>query len=142
MTTLPTTVQQDPHAIDEETERFLRADAIVDAINAAVPNTLPPIPKEYMFRKRDAGVVSLALNSAFENIGGVPRLVATAAADPKWFYGIWAKQLGLEAAGHTATGINITFNTAIPETSLDRVNVDQDGNVFVEAEVADDELPE
>lgn len=121
---------KDDTAVDDATTAYLRADAIVAAINAAVPGTLAPIPKEYMFRKRDAGIVSLTLNAAFELTGGLPRLVAVAEEDPKWFYGIWSRQLGMEAAGLTQSATTIIYNSGLPASPLNATVINDRGEVF------------
>lgn len=130
MTDLTTSAPADDTAVDDATTSFLRADAIVSAINAAIPGTLAPIPKEYLFKKRDAGVVSLALNSAFECLGGLPRLVAVASEDPKWFYGIWSRQLGMENAGLTQNATTIIYNSGLPSSPLNSTTINERGEVF------------
>ena len=54
-------------AVDAGLDTYLRAQAIVDAINANMPkgSTLQPIPKNYVFKKQDRETVSVALLISF-----------------------------------------------------------------------------
>jgi hypothetical protein len=81
--------------VDAGLDAYLRAQAIVVAINANLPkgSSLPAIPKNYVFKKQDRGTVSVALHSAFELVGGVPSLVYWASRNPKEFYTLWSKLL-------------------------------------------------
>jgi len=65
ITKQPGKVAEDDTAVTKETDSFLRAQHIVTAINANLPDGLPKlqaIPKGYVFRKRDRETVSIALH--------------------------------------------------------------------------------
>jgi len=126
--------------VDKDTADFLAATSIVEAINKALPQGvrgLPPIPKDYVFKKRDRETVSVAIHAAFELSGGVPGLIQWAASHPTEFYQLWSKLLGSETQTG-AGGTTININSNLPSNPLDLVNVDEHGNVFT----LDDELPE
>jgi hypothetical protein len=128
----PSDEQAEP--VDPEVDRYLRAQAIVDAINENNPFPLEPIPKGYVFKKRNAGDAAIALHSAFELNGGVPRLVAFARTHPKDFYAMWARLVAAEESkGHTSA-TQIIFQSAVPKNPLDDVSIDSQGRV-ISAEV-------
>jgi hypothetical protein len=129
--------------VDAGLDTYLRAQAIVEAINANMPkgSTLPAIPKNYVFKKQDRETVSVALHSAFELIGGVPSLVYWAAGNPKEFYGLWSKLLPSQTETPMG-GVNISFVSPIVESPLDRVTVDGTGRVYTLDAFGSEELPE
>lgn len=136
---LPTT---DTDAVDPKLDAWLRAGAIVDAINANLPEgsrKLLPIPKEYVFKKADREAVSAAFHAAFQLIGGVPGFALWAAEHQSQFYQLFAKLLPSET--QTPLG-NLQFNfiSPVPETPQDRISIDAAGKV-IEADT-DEELPE
>ena len=136
-------IADDPTIVDSHVDDFLRAEAIVEAINANLPEDrrITPIPKEYVVRKRDREVVSLANHLVFEMIGGAPGYADWAKHNKKDFYNIYAKLLPSETQTPMGT-LQFNFTTAIPETPQDRIQIDEAGRV-VEAEVvADEDLPE
>lgn len=141
--TLP--VVPDDTDIDASTDAFLRAEAILDAINKNLPKgktPLVPIPKSYVFKKRDRETVSTTLHAAFELNGGLPAFLAWAQGNQTKFYELYMKLLPSNT--ETATGnVSISFNTPIPETPSDRMTINDAGHV-IEAEftVDDDEAPE
>ena len=115
--------------VDPEVDRYLRAQAIVDVINASNPFPLEPIPKGYVFKKRNAGDAAIALHAAFELNGGVPGLVSFARTHPKEFYSMWARLVAAEESkGHTSA-TQIIFQSAVPKNPLDDVGIDQFGRV-------------
>lgn len=114
--------------VDADTDSYLRAAAIVEAINANTKTPLAPIPKEYVFKARDRGDVSAALHAAFELCGGVPNLVAFAKSYPKEFFTIWSRLLPSEQQGLTG-GTTLIFNSAVPANPLDDVTIDATGRV-------------
>jgi hypothetical protein len=123
---------QPSEPIDSETDAFLRAEAIVDAINANLPKTgrpLKPIPKDYVFHKKDREVVSVAMHSAFHLIGGVPALASWADLNKEKFYNLWIKLLPSET--QTPVGnFQFNFQTPIPETPSDRIRIGEGGEVI------------
>ena len=131
--------------VDAATDAYLRATNIVTAINENLPegSQLPQIPANYVFKKRDRESVSLALHSAFELTGGVPSLVFWASKNPKDFYALWSRLLPSNTET-SAGGVNITFQSAIPEAALDRVTVDETGRVITlkASSESSDDLPE
>jgi hypothetical protein len=140
--TLPVAVSDD--AIDASTEAYLRADNILESINANLPDgkKLLPIPKEYVFKKRDREIVSAAFHGAFELAGGLPRFVAWAHQNPTQFYSLYAKLLPSETQSGVNT--NITIVSAIPEIPSDRTTIDECGKAAVAefTEVDDFDDPE
>lgn len=139
---------QDDEISPELDERLRSSQAIIDVINAQLPkgaSQLQPIPKSYRLKRADKEAVSVAIHAAFDLRGGVPGLVAFAADHPREFYALWAKLLpsGTETPIGATT---VVFNSAIPQTALDRVTIDERGRVLtVDAdgpEVDDEELPE
>lgn len=134
---LPQVAEEQDTKVDAPTAAWLRADNIVKAINANLPEgfePLKPIPEDYVFHKPNREVVSLAMHSAFQLIGGQPRFVAWAAANPEKFYNLYVKLLPTETVAGNAT--NITINTAIPETPQDRITLDAQGKA-VDAEYSE-----
>jgi hypothetical protein len=130
--------EPDETAVSPEVDRFLRAEAVVAAINlAAADEGLPPIPRDYVFRKRDRESVSAAFHAAFELIGGVPALMQWAQHNPDKFFPLY--QRFAQSDTLTPTGNTFVFNSAIPPNPLDLVNV-KDGQVVLEADTG--ELPE
>jgi hypothetical protein len=132
---------KDEDAVDAQTDAYLRAEAIVDAINANLPtglNGLPKIPKDYVFRKRDRQSVALAFHAAFELIGGVPALMQWAAQNPDKFYPLYQKfaLADIDVGG----GNTFVFQTAVPTNALDLVSINDKGQV-IEVD-AEDDLPE
>jgi len=122
----------DDAAIPEELADYLRAENIVAAINANLPaglNSLPPIPKDYVFKKRDKDVIAIVLHSAFQLRGGLPAFLAWADQNPKEFYAMWQK-LYNDPDLNSGAGVSINFNSPIPENALDRVSVNEEGNVI------------
>lgn len=118
---------------------FLAAQNIVDAINANLPAEakLKPIPKEYAFKRRDSEVVSIAYQAAFHLLGGVPGLVNWAARNPDKFYEQFAR-MSKSRDETTAGSTTINIVSAIPESPLDFVTIDERGNVVER----DEGLPE
>ena len=136
------TDQTDENAVSPELDRYLRADNIVKAINLNTPeglNGFAPVPKGYVFRKRDREAVSIAMHAAFELTGGVPGLVQWAAGNPDKFYPLWST-LQKSDTETGAGGMVIQFNSAIPQNALDNVSVSEDGRVITINR--DEELPE
>lgn len=137
-----TTNSSKDEAIPEELTSYLRADNIRQAINANLPSGLaglPEIPKDYVFKRRDKEVVALSLHAAFELAGGVPYLVEFARQQPEKFLNLWVKLMNddkLDSSG----GVQINFNSPIPQNALDLVSVNEAGNV-VTLDLEDD-LPE
>jgi hypothetical protein len=138
------TEETEDEALDDQTSAFLRADAIIDCINKQLPSGLCDLPKldpKYVFKRRDAKVVSAAMHAVFENLGGVPAMLIAASRDPQWFYTLWAK-VGQSETG-AATGNTYVFTSAIPTNDLDRVDMDSDGFVVVDAQVSSlDQVPD
>jgi hypothetical protein len=141
---LPTT--NDEARVDESLDAYLRADSIVAAINAALPDgvrQLPVIPKGYVFRKRDRESVSTAIHAAFELAGGVPAFLQWGMENPDKFYPLYTKL----AQSNTETavgGTTINFVSAIPQSTLDLVSIDKSGRVVeVDDETGDvEDMPE
>jgi hypothetical protein len=134
---LPKVVAEDQ--VDESLDTYLRASAIVEAINANLPqdaHPLTPIPASYVFKRRDREVVSTAMHTAFELIGGVPAFVVWAQKNPKDFYNMWSKLMPSEQTTPVAQ-TQIVFNSQIPSNALDRVSLDATGQV-----ITIDDLPE
>ena len=127
-------------AVGEDLANYLRAEAIVDAINAQLPagKNLPAIPKGYVFRKSNREVVSTALHAAFELVGGLPAFVQWGVKNPKEFYGLWSKLLPTDTTTPVG-GTTIVFNSAVPQNPLDYVSVDEAGKVI---SLDPNELPE
>lgn len=127
---LTNTGLDDEAALSPELDAYLRADAIVDAINANLPKgkvALPKIPKGYVFRKRDREAVSAAFHGAFELSGGTAALTQWAANNPDKFYPLLAKFAQAEA--QVTGGSTFVFQTSVPSNNLDLTNVDAQGNV-------------
>lgn len=128
--------------VDASLDAYLRAQNIIECINANLPDgvrQLPAIPADYVFKKRDRETVSVAIHSAFELIGGLPAFMQWGANNPDKFYALWSKLLPSET--ETPIGGNtFVFNTAIPSNPLDLTNVDATGRVFTLP--SDDEVPE
>lgn len=138
----PATVEQ-AEPVDPEVDRYLRAQAIVDVINANNPFPLEPIPKSYVFKKRTAGDASLAVHAAFELNGGVPGLVAFARTHPKEFYtSIWGRLVAAEEAKGLSTATQIIFQTPVPSNPLDNVSIDAHGRVVNAEVLTQDDVPE
>ena len=130
-------VDTDDTAVSAEIDAFLRAEKVIEAINAvAGPNGLPPIPKNYVFRKRDREAVAVAMHSAFELIGGLPAFIQWGANNPDKFYILWSKLAQSDTL--TPSGNTYNFVSPLPANPLDLVNVSRDGFVMQ----ADVELPE
>lgn len=136
--------KDDPSAVDQHTTSWLRAEAIVKAINDNLPegkSRIAPIPKDYVFKKMDREVVSVAFHEAFKLIGGLPAFAAWADRNQEKFYNLYSKLLPSETQTPMAA-LQFNFTTAIPETPQDRIIIDEAGRV-VEAEIVEDEdLPE
>lgn len=132
----------DKSAVDPVLDSHLRAQSIVEAINANLPGgvrKLEPIPANYVLRRKDKEVVSVAFHAAFELTGGVPGLVAWARDNPTPFYTLYAKLLPSNVETPVAP-TTINFVTSVPRSKLDNVTVDEAGNV---ADIEfDDEIPE
>jgi len=131
--------------VDADLDAYLRANNVIQAINANLPQgvkQLPKVPKAYVFKKRDRETVSVALHSAFELIGGLPAFIQWGANNPEKFYAMWSKL----AQSDTETGVGgttINFVSAIPTNPLDNVTVDPSGKVItLNGATAADELPE
>ncbi len=142
ITKQPGKAAEDDTAVNQETDQFLRAQRVVEALNLAIPEglpKLPPIPKNYVFRKRDRETVSIAMHSAFELMGGVPALMQWAAHNPDKFFPLYF-QLHKSDTETGAGGMVIQFNSAIPQNKLDDVSVSEDGRVVTIN--SDSELPE
>lgn len=119
--------------IDPELDAYLRAQNIVDAINRNLPEglpSLPPIPKDYVFKRFDREVTTLALHAAFQLRGGVPALVRWADSDPKSFYNIWSKLLPTEQAIAQANATTIIYNSGLPSSPLNATTINDRGEVF------------
>ncbi len=133
----------DKDAVDEGLDYYLRAQSVIENINTNLPKgkSITPIPANYVFRKRDREVVSVALHSAFELVGGVPSLINWAATNPKEFYALWSRLL----PSNTETpvgGTTINFVSPIPQNPLDLVTVDSTGKVMTVDASPDMDLPE
>lgn len=133
----------DETKVDPAIDAYLRAEHIVQVINDNMPEAgrkLVPIPKSMPLRKANRETVSTAVHAAFQLIGGLPNFVEWAAHNPEKFYtNIWAKLLPTDT--ETAVGNNtFVFQSAIPASPLDRVNVNSAGFVTIDAET--DDLPE
>jgi hypothetical protein len=128
----------DDELIDKATDAFLRAERIIDAINANLPEgkrRLAPIPKDYVFKKVDRETVSVAFHAAFQMAGGVARFAQWAQDEPDKFYQLYAKLLPSNT--ETPVGsLNLNFISPIPETRADRVMIDESGKV-IDAELED-----
>ncbi len=128
-------------AISQELDARLRADAIVDAINKNLPDgwqKLQPIPKGYKLKRADRDMAGVAFHAAFELIGGVPAFAHWGKSNPSQFYPLYAKLLN--SGNETpvgATTINIV--SAVPSSPLDRVTVDESGQVV---DINVNEVPE
>lgn len=131
-------------AVSDETDAYLRADAIVEAINANLPKgskPLKPIPKDFKFYQRDRAVVKDAIDATFQLLGGVPALLRFAETNPKEFFTIWSKLLPPEEVKQAGT--TVIVQSAVPTNSLDFVSVDEYGRVIhVDGTRQDDEVPE
>lgn len=132
-------ITQDKKDQEKDLGDFLAAKNIVDAINANLPTQakLKPIPQEFAFKRRDAEVVSIAYQAAFHLLGGVPGLVNWAERNPDKFYEQFAR---MSKSRDETTAGNTTINivSAIPESPLDQVTLDEKGNVID----IDEDLPE
>lgn len=121
-------------------DAYVRAEAIIDAINANLPSgarQLEPIPKGYVLRRKDKEAASVALHAAFELRGGVPALIAWSHDNPSSFYQLWGKLVQSETETPIApTTINIV--SAVPSNPLDAVTIDETGQVV---DVDFDEVP-
>lgn len=144
-TALTTDIESDDDtAVSPELDAYLRAEAIVEAINKNLPRdksgkpALPAIPKEYVFRKRDREAVSIAFHAAFENIGGVAALMQWAQHEPGKFFALYSKLLQSDTVTPTG-GTQINIISSVPQSPLDLVNVAPNGQVY---SIGDDELPE
>ena len=130
--------------VSPDTDRYLRAERIVEAINNALPNgfkQLPALPPAYKFKKRDRESAAVAFHSAFELIGGVSRLQLWAEENPDKFYPLFIKAVqGPDTTTNTGTTVNVL--SSIPASPLDFVNVDARGRVFTMGRNPDDGLPE
>lgn len=140
------TSDEDDGRVDEATDAHLRAESIVAAINAALPEgvrQLPVIPKGYVFRKRDRESVSTAIHAAFELAGGVPAFLQWGMENPDKFYPLYTK-LAQSDTQTAVGGTTINFVSAIPQTNLDLVSIDKSGRVVdVDEGSGDDEaMPE
>ena len=123
---------------EQDLTEFLGAQKIVDAINANLPEgKLKPIPKEFAFKRRDSEVVSIAYQAAFHLLGGVPGLVNWAERNPDKFYEQFSR-MSKSRDESTAGSTTINIVSAIPESPLDFVDIDERGNVVER----DAELPE
>ena len=135
MTNLPSVQGQAPEPdepVDAGLSDYLRASNIVEAINANLPDGAPqltPIPKDYIFRKRDRETVSVAMHAAFELIGGVPAFIQWGSKNPKDFYLLWSKLLPSQTETPIG-GTTIQFISAIPSNPLDAVTIDATGRVI------------
>lgn len=119
--------------IDPDLDSYLRAQNIVEAINRNLPDglpSLPPIPKDYVFKRFDREVTTLALHAAFQLRGGVPALVRWADSDPKSFYNIWSKLLPTEQAIAQANATTIIYNSGLPSSPLNATTINERGEVF------------
>jgi hypothetical protein len=138
---LPVKKDEVDDLIDKATDAYLRAERIIEAINANLPEgarRLTPIPKEYVFKKVDRETVSVAFHAAFQMAGGVSRFAQWAQDEPDKFYQLYAKLLPSNTET-PAGNFNFNFSTLVPETRQDRMMIDETGKV-IEAEV--DDLPE
>lgn len=121
-----------PIELDESTTDYLRADAIVTAINENLPKgvlPLKPVPKTFKFYARDRSVVKDAMDAVFQLSGGVPGLLRFAEANPTAFYQMWSKLLVNEEAKNTGT--TVVVQTNIPGSPLDMVAVRASGGTYV-----------
>lgn len=142
-TELTTGTRPNDTAVSPELDAYLRADVIVKAINANLPEGagLPPIPTEYVFRKRDREAVSAAFHAAFELTGGAAALALWARHEPDKFYPLFMKL----AQSETMTpggGTTINVISSIPTTSLDRVGINEFGHVIEVGAESDEDLPD
>lgn len=128
------TIEDDDKGVDESVDAYLRADAIVEAINLSLPDghrQLPKIPKGYVFRKRDRESVSTAIHAAFELAGGVPAFLQWSIQNPDKFYPLYTK-LAQSDTETAVGGTTIVVQSAIPQSSLDFVSIDARGRGFHE----------
>ena len=140
-TTKTTAVATVEGAVSPELDAQLRAEAIVEAINANLPEgirKLVPIPKGFVLKRANKEMASIAFHAVYELIGGVPRMAHWATENPTQFYTLYAKllQSGTETPVG-ATTINIV--SAVPSSPLDAVTIDQAGKVV---DIDFDEVPE
>jgi hypothetical protein len=139
--------EPDESVASPDLDNYLRAQNIVEAINRNLPDGypgLPPIPADYVFKRFDREVTTLALHAAFQLRGGVPALVRWADSDPKSFYNIWSKLVPTEQAIAQAN-TTIVVQSAVPANALDSVSINETGHVVtVDAVVrqTEEELPE
>lgn len=142
MTNSLTSGKQPDTTITAELDEYLRADAIVDAINSyTAGKKLAPIPKGYVFKKVDREAVSVANHAAFALAGGLPAYVQWAVDNPKEFYGHWNK-LAQSDVSTPVGGTTIIVTSQIPVSSLDFVGIDATGKVIDTEVRAVDEIPE
>ncbi len=127
--------------VTPELDAQLRAEAIVEAINANLPEgvrKLMPIPKGFVLRRANKEMASIAFHAVYELIGGVPRMAHWATENPTQFYTLYAKLLQSNTETPVgATTINIV--SAVPASTLDNISVDDAGNVV---DISFDEVPD
>lgn len=115
----------------ESEDQYLRGTAALEIVNDAIRKTGVYIPPHYVFKDRKNTTVNKAMHAAFELLGGVPGLIAWAASDPKHlgqFYTLYAKQAAPDLTINS--GGNVVIQTAVPESALDTIEVDEQGRVI------------
>ena len=142
---LTSTEAVDETAVSPEIDTYLRADRVNAAINdAAAGEGLPPIPKNYVFRKRDRESVSVAVRAAFELIGSVPAMAQWAANNPDKFYPLYSRFAQSDTLTPGGNNTQIVFQSSVPVSPLDLVNRAADGRVYRIDDFDDDggDIPE
>lgn len=111
----------------ESEDSFLRGYQALAILNEAVKETGAIVPRDYVFRDMNKGVVKKAFDATFELIGGVPAMMAWAAMNPDSFYKTWAKFGTGEGAVLSAGQVNLISN--LPGSPLDNRSIDAMGRV-------------
>lgn len=118
--------------ITKDLEDYLRASRVVEALNANLPECLPPInklPAHIALRSLDRNAAGVALMATVEALGGIPGLVAWAAQDQKnqgKVYDAWFKTIPAESkVEHSG---NLIVNGALGDSVFDDFEGDRNAD--------------
>lgn len=96
-------------------EADIRNSGVIDVFE----QYLPPIPKDYVFRPKNADFVKDAMEVGFDLIGGIPALAQWGKQNPNEFFKLWIRMMPEvnKAAGSGPAVVNII--NSVPVSPLD-----------------------
>lgn len=135
---MPLPALKQEHALTEEQiaeleseDSFLRGTQALSIFNEAIKETGVVVPRDFVFKNHERGVVEKAMHATFGLLGGVPAMLLWASRNPTEFYRMYGKLSPSETV--VSGGGNTVVITQIPDSPLDTITLHDNGKV-VDAE--------